>query len=333
MKIRLDVIDLDQDNPKQEDRIKRLTNSIKEVGQIDPVKLRIKESKNGKRRYDMVSGHHRYWALERLGRKTIDSEVEGMSEDTMDKHRSIAAAFDNREDPDIVTGMKMLNSLKGTLANDDDIKRFQAEYGYNKPKAQRFLSFARFCNEIVTKRQSDLDQSLEAITSVHFTESSALSSLPDERYSLLVEAGKNGWSTGVVKNKATAMMGAIQDAEEARQREELEIARRREMEAQAIKTTPSVKDSQGKLKTPERLTVDAETTVDKSRSKKILEESWDNKPSQKAVLDGLIAIKKDTAKWAETVKIGKFPPEASNKLNGLVDEAIESLEGFRKVLP
>lgn len=328
MKIRLDVIDLDPTNPRQDDRVRRLENSIKAVGQIEPVKLRIK-SVDGNRRYDMVSGHHRYWALKKLRRKTIDAEIEGMSEDDMEKHRSIAAAFDNREDPDIVKAIKMYDSLfNGKESTPDEVKRLSSEYGYGGATIKQFLGFARFVHE-----QAITGYSLESLTLKHFTKSSPLHNHVKDRAGLLIEANSNKWSSREIGNKATAMLRALKEAEDAREREELEIAKRREMEAKVIKTSVPAKDSKGRLKTPEVIQAEAEAKVSKSCSKKIKEESWEDKPTSKAVLDSIQAVYKTSVPtWRDTWRVGKFPPEANHKLIERVDKAIEALKGFKQEL-
>ena len=63
--------------------IKELADNIKEVGQIQPIKL----AKN-KSRYEIVAGHRRVLAMKSLGRKTIKAIVETMTREQIALERA-----------------------------------------------------------------------------------------------------------------------------------------------------------------------------------------------------------------------------------------------------
>ncbi len=329
MKIRLDVIELDPDNPKQEDRINRLKKSIKEIGQIEPVKLRIL-SANGKRHYAMVSGHHRFWAKKALGHKTIDAEIEGMSDDDMDTQRSVSAAFDNREDPAIVTARKMMATLGNYLTStEDEIKSLSAIYGHKPKTIANYLAFARFEKGYV---KTGLRTQMEKLGVDHFLRSGPLSGKPKDRADLLVRAAEEGFSSGIISAKAKSMKDSLDEAEEAERRKELAIAEQKRREAEAAKKSKG-KDAKGRTKSAEATKAEAEATTRKKKQSKAREEDWELTPSQIDVINEIVAIpKKRVPIWKQVLAQGKFAPEHNQALVGHVDKAIEALQSFRESL-
>lgn len=326
MKIRLDQIDLDPKNPKQEDRIKRIAQSFKAIGQIEPVKLRILPEK----RYEMVSGHHRYWAAEACKWKAIDAEIEGMSETTRDVHRSVAAAFENREDPDLVKAQKMLKSIGKKAGNQpEDLKRLSDEYGYAPQTIESLLGYARFADKYSPNGGKG---QMESLSLGDFKASGPLSDRPEERAAFLLDAAKETWSNSVIASKAKAIAKKLQEAEEAREQEELVIARRREAEAEAVKKVKPT-DSTGKVKTPEVTAAEAERAVTTKRHETTNRNDWEASPTAEATLREIIALWKERVPaWRQVFEIGKFNSEARRPIANHIGRAIVALQQLKKEL-
>lgn len=70
MKIKISDIIVDKDTIKVIN-IKRLINSIRLAGQLNPIIIR--KNKNGK--YVLLDGHHRLTAMKKLGYSEIDSII------------------------------------------------------------------------------------------------------------------------------------------------------------------------------------------------------------------------------------------------------------------
>lgn len=326
MKIRLDQIDLDTKNPKQEDRIKRIAQSFKAIGQIEPVKLRILPEK----RYEMVSGHHRYWAAENLHWKAIDAEIEGMSETTRDVHRSVAAAFENREDPDLVKAQKMLKTIGGGDGNPpEELTRLASEYGYKPRTVENLLVYARFVERNCPNHLTDC---LESLSLRDFQASGPLSEHSKERTSFLLDAAKEDWSNSVIAAKAKAIAKKLQEADKARQQNELVIARRREAEAKAVKEVKG-KDQTGKVKTPEVMATEAERAETKRRHESTKAQDWNAWPEAADTIreiDGL--WKERVPAWRKVFELGKLKPEDRRPVAGKLGKAITALQELKQEL-
>lgn len=121
-----------------------LAESIKKYGQLTPVTVR---KLNGKKKYQLLSGHKRYFALLQNGEKTIDAKIIDCSDEKAVE--IVTNANIQRDKPKPSELNALYHYYKNSIGEDQSVTDLSAMFGVSAKTLYRCIHLDNLINELV----------------------------------------------------------------------------------------------------------------------------------------------------------------------------------------